>query len=550
MASKKSFSARGKILGLTAVALLLVLALVGYASADDSTSAISAEELKNQTRYLSDQKNQIKNQQSDLNQIKKSVKAPASIDTTAADSAITQFSSCIQNLQSVLGTSDFWPNSNECNSLSRDIQDAISPLRDISNCYQTRRNIQDRQKEKKNNIDSQIKNILRSNKDADISALKAIVDSLDAQFGKFIALGTTCDSSVNEQLNDIQNEINPLYQDFYSTSDDVNRAAEDTRRVIENKKDFEKNIKRQCEKDMGRRVKEIEKQFTRAQKKLSPEVFSAAEEGYSKMKTVYEQLCGATGAIGTMQSALDSGNIDNFESARQDFFSSSRDFWDVTNDAQSAISDAEQRAENLKHATRDLKQKTKDIARMKKDLDRMKKQYDKLSTKYVGREDRKDALVVFNEFIGQAQAFVAKVEEGMALAKEEAQSNPDEYWYDHGGDLNDLFDEFNDIQNRWQMTTNILQTLQGVGKEANRYTSELAAQKRHLSEDQVSQLQDIINRANEYIKQAWTKALTSPEEAQESLQSLQDLHREWEDVVNPGDERDDGPTPEATLEKY
>lgn len=535
----------------------LFILLTGYGVSQAAVLLAEENQTKEHEQTLKDKRSYFKNLQSELNQYKKQVKAPATLDTAAADALVSKVEACLQLMQSNIGTEEFWNAQRDCNDLERDLQDAVNPVREAANCFGNRRNVEDRRKEKKN-IDSQVKNILRNNKDTDISELQKVIDGINAQFAAFDALGTACSAEIGEKVNDIQNELNSLFQDFYSVSGDVNRVSEDARRMSEGKKDFEKNIKKQCEKEMGRRVKEIDKEYARAQKKLAADILVTFQEGYDKLKALYEQLCGTSGYLTQMQTALQNNSIDDFESARQEFWNAQRDFWDVSNDAQNGIGDAERRAESLKNATRDLKQKTKDIARIQKEFARMKKQYTKLANKYLDRADLKDALTAFNEFVNQSQALVDKIAEGLETAKQEAEQNPDDYWYEHGEDLNDLLNEFNDIQNRWNMTTQVFKSLQGAGKEVERARREIAAKKRDPNADQdlIAQMEDLVSRSSELLTQAWTAVLTDPETAMDTLRSLEELGREWDELQHPDAEFDfpsqgggipQAPTPTATF---
>lgn len=533
MVYQQILSPREKVLAVIAGVLLVVLAGVGYVQA--SSVFIAQEEAKddsrNQQNQIKDQLNYLKNLKSEVSRAKKDVKPPATIDTAKIDGFLLQFEVCLNLRQAEIGTQDFWNNMQDCDSVKRDAESELNDyIRPAVNCSNNRRNIEDKKKERKN-LDSQLKDILRNDKAADVSALKALMSQIDAQFAAYAALGQSCDSASADTLNDIQNELNAIFQDFYSASNEVRDSANTARRKTDNQKDFDKNIKRGCEKDKAREFKNYEKQFLKLQKTGGTDADS--ESAYANVKELYNNMC--VTLFGAMQAALASGDMDAFESSRQDFWDSDRGFWDILNESRQGVEETRNKAEQIKNITRDLQQKTKDLTRMKRDLDRMKRTYNRTARKYADAADRKETVAAFGAFVSQAEDLIAKIEAGLAAAVEEAKQDPESYWIDRNEELQDMQNEFNDLQQEVQRIANILRTLKDAEKEINKNTPrELEGLKEESNNDPelIPALENLLSRARESLKQAWTYVLTSPDDAEAALQSLQGIGEDWDETVN------------------
>ena len=542
MGHTQKISSREKTLAAIVAVLLVVIGVVTYskALAQDATGTptpvVPAESVKqsdteNQQRHVKDQNNWIKNMQRELQDIKKQTKT--AVDTSAADNLLAQFAACLQARQAEIGTENFWNNVQDCNSFQQDIDaqfnDVLRPARD---CANTKRTIEDRRKELKN-VNSQIKDILRQDKNADVSALTVIVDQINALFVRAdqASAGGTCNSDVRDALNDIQNDFNGLFQDFYNSSNDVRQGAEEGRRGQDNKRDFEKDKKARCEKDKVRELKNFEKELNRVKKQgAASEDMQAA---YDSVRVVYTQMC--VDALGAMKAALDSGDVDAYNEARSTYDDLDRTFWETLQENRQGVQEKAQKVEQLKNVTRELKNWTSQLKRMKAELNRIKKLYTRTAKKYANREDRKTELAAFADYVARAEDLINQIERGLVIAREESASDPDAYWMDRQDELNDLKQQFDEMQQQVQMIGNIMQTLKQVEKDIIKGTARQLAQLKRESNDDpelMGALNGILAQAKEVLKQAWSQLVSSPEDAMAALEGLQDFQQSWQDTIN------------------
>lgn len=541
MAHISRISYEKKALAIILLALAMVVAIVTFANvgrsltavltsqeATTTTNGVSLEDKKNQENHLKNMYNWVKDRRRDVQQIKKEVKG--TVDTSTAEKLINDYEQCLAKLQSAIGTNDFWNMNQDCSTQDVDdyYNDVLAPLRD---CANSKRNIDQRKKEKKDNLDRQLKDILRNDKSADVSALTNIFTQMDAQFTKAGAIvSSTCTSDQRDILRDAESELNTLFQDAYTTSNDINQTANQSRQLQENKKDFESNIKKGCEKDKAREMKKADKEIAKLQKQgaLTEEYQTA----YDNLKAVHTKLC--VDLLGTMQQAIQNGDVDTFNDARNEFWTSDRDFWDTLNATQQSVQEEQQKVETLKNVNRDLQQKVKEIARMKRDIGRIKKTYNRVAKKFANREDRKEALAAFAGFITQSEELVSKIENGITTAKDEAAADPDSYWFDHNDELNELQNEFFDLQNSVNNIMNLMQNLKDSEKSLKNYKRELKDITRESGNDKelVGDLQSLLDQMTDAYKRAWSAGIADPDEGMAIMQDIFDLQNEWNNRVN------------------
>lgn len=548
MSHTKKFSVREKALVAIVAVLLVAVGVVGYSQASaqgganlliaqdatqvkpTATEPVKESDTENQQRQIKDQNNWLKNMQRELQDIKRQAKT---LDTSTADSLFAQFAACIQARQAEIGTQDFWSNIQDCQSSQRDIEDHMNDvLRPARDCANTKKNIEDRRREKKN-IDSQLKDILRQDKNANVSALTTIIAQIDALFAQAdqISASGTCSSDVRDTLNDIQNEFNGLFQDFYNSSNDVRQQANEGRQLQDNQRDYEKDKKARCDKDKARELKNFEKELNKAKKRGAGS--EDMQVAYDDVKAIYTQMC--VNALGAMKTALDSKDVEAYNEARSTFDELDRTFWETLNENRQGVQEKSQKAEQLKNVTRELKNWASQLKKMKVELNRIKKLYTRTAKKYASSQERKVELAAFADYVAQAESLIKQIEDGIATAKEESASDPDAWWMGRQDDLNDLQQQFNEMQQNVQMIGNVMQTLAQVEKGLMKgIAKELAQLKRESNNDPelMATLNDIIQQAKDALSAAWSQVVSSPEDAMMALEGIQDLGQSWEEAVN------------------
>lgn len=522
-------SIREKIFGAFLVAFLIVIGGVSYTYASQAQTLIVQEDTQNQQNHIINMQRWTKDKRREVEQIKKDTKN--AVDISKVDGMITTYESCLTKLQGSVGTGDFWNLNQDCDTRSIDdeFNDVLYPARD---CANTKRSIEDRRKEKKN-IERQVKDILRNDKAADISGLNNFIGQIDAQIAKAdqaVPTGGVCGRDQRDALNDVQNDLNFLFQDFYNAANELQQKSNDVRQVQEGKKDFESNIKRGCEKDKSRRVKEIEKDIGRLQK--TGALTEEAQANFTQIKSLYDQMC--VQMLGTMQQALDSGDVNLFNDIRNEFWTLDRDFWDTTNESGQKVQEEQQKVQQLKNVNRDLKQKSRDLARMKKDLARIKKVYDRAAKKYANREDRKEALAALSGFVGQAGELIKKIEESVQAAQTEAATDPDSYWFDRQQELNDLQNEFSELQNSVQNIGNLIQSTKDIERSIKNYQKERTSLGKESKNDPelMGKLKDTLDQMQALQKEIWSTGIADPDEGMALVQQFWDLNQDWNDAVN------------------
>lgn len=492
---------------------------VSTTPADQKT--IDTNDCKNQTDNFKNWQRNITDRGREITSIEKETKTTA----TKAKELLATFTACVNGL--TVCTPDFWTKNNECNDAQRnleyELQDNLYPLRD---CANSQRGIMDRRKEKKNNIDSQIKDILRNNKGADVSALTDISTKIDAQFAKADA-AATCTGAAVDTLKDVSSELNTLFQDFYASSNDVRQASESVRRLADDKKDFESNMKRNCEKDKAREFKNYETQFAKSTK--SGNVSADQQASHDAVKAAFENSC--VTLIKKMQDALNAGDVNAFDDARQEYFNTDKDFWDTLNNNRQGLQEQEQKAQIMKNVTRDLQQKARDLKRMKSALSRVTTSYNKVAAKYLSKDERKQAAADLKKYIDRANELVNSISAGLAAADKAVKGGDadtlDEYWSTQQ-DLDEMRQEFDDLQRTAQMIPEVVKQLSNVEKQLKG----AARERQGLPAELQSQFDEMVNTIKGSVDNAWSVLISDPEAAMEELQSMQTANQDWEETKN------------------
>ncbi|MEK9132506.1 MAG: hypothetical protein AAB606_02250 [Patescibacteria group bacterium] len=547
MGKKHGISNREKVVALIVVTFVVVVAVIGYVKAASGFTGILVAQMptatpvvtqekqekddsQNQSNYLKDQNNYLKNISRELQDVKKAAKT---LNTTQIDGLISQFSSCIQARQAEIGTQAFWENINStCQDLQRSTEDEMNlNVRLQRDCAQTLQNIQNRKKEKKSNLDRQLKDIQRNAKGSatfDISSVTSAMALIDAELAKSDQLATSaCTEDSRDALRDIENNLNDYFRDAYDTMNGLNSVANDARQLQENLKDYEKDKKKRCEKDKVRELKNFEKEVTKAGKKAG-----VGREDYTAVKSIYDQMC--VTALGTMKSALDANDIDAYNDARSTYDELDRQFWDTMNESRQGVNEKVQQVQQVESASRELKRWSKELIKMKNELKRAKKTYASAAKKYANSADRKEALATFAEYVAQAEKLINQIEAGVNTAAQEVPNDPDSWWYERQDELNDLQMQFNEMQQNVQMIGQVLQSLKQADKGLKGTSKELAKIAKETNNDAelMDTLNAILSQGLATYKEAWGVAVSSPEEAMILIQSLQDMGQEWDEAVN------------------
>lgn len=506
MFQHQMLSKREKVLSIAAGVLVVLLSAFGYVSAQTEVKTevqANNDDLTNQNRWVSDQESYTKNLQREIEDIKRGVKT--GLDTTAFDAALTQFTACIAARKAEAGTQDFWNKTRDCddsrNAIEDQLRDSLRPQRD---CAQKKQQVEDRRKEKKSNLDRQVKDILRNDKTADISALNTILSQIDALFVKADAL-TTCNQDASDQLNDITRDFDGLFRDAYDAANELNQKSNDARRLSENTKDFNSNLKRQCEKDFARELKNLDKEYTKY--KTAGTVTADAETAYNKAKTIYNDLC--VTLLQAMQTALNNKDVDAFEDARNSFNETNRDMWDSMNEARNFFNTQQQ----LKDITRELGNREKELVKMRKEYDRF--------VKKAGMENP------------EAKQILADYEALIAKAKEAVKADPQTFWQDYNQELNDLQNNFWQANQKSQSIGDVQRWMKDIERELKNREKDLANMKKDKGNpsDVLEELAGILSRMRGSFEKAKQIYTTDPDGARDTLQSIDDLRREWDDTT-------------------
>jgi hypothetical protein len=465
------------------------------------------------------------------------------VNTSTVDKLISDFSSCLTTLQPQIGTPSYWDGARDCGDINDTIQIELQDnLRPVRECYGNKASIEERKKEKKrNNLDTQIKDVLRNNKDADVSSLQALTARMDELFVK--AAGVTgCTAADNEILKDIWSELDRLFQDFYNSYNDVSNVANEARQVKENKKEFETQFKKKCSKELKREFSNYEKGITKLKKKRA--LTDDEQAGYDNVTTLYAELC--TTIIANMEKAVSENDPVSFEDLRQDFWARENDFRDATNELVQGLNEQQQREESSENVTRDIQEKKRELTRIQKELKRTNKLFNKAAKKYLDKAERKEALAVFASHLAQAADLIARMGAGLEAAKEEAANDPDAYWEDRSEELQDLQNEFIELQSTIQNITNALQAMKEAERGVKSAEKDLKNIRRESGNDPelMKNLEGLLAQAKEFLQQVWASLVTDPEDAMEKIEDIQQLENDWNEAIQNWRESQDIEEPE------
>lgn len=540
-------SRREKVLAAFAGSLLFVLAFVGYADAQSSGATASSptpattsstpatpstapaassgaslvppppttpapalpstnpqeqeRQRRDQQNFFRGQLDNVKNIRREISDIKRDTK---DLNTVVVEENLNKYETCLKNQEPHVGTGEFWQKQRDCDDLIKlvndEMQDKLRPIRD---CYNTRRNFQDRKRERKD-IDRNLQEILRNDKNADVTQARALLEKMDAIFTKAEPfLSGTCTRDGVEQLNTWQRDLNDFFRDYYDSTNVLMQKSNDARRRTEGEKDFKNNIQRQCERDMGREVKNKEKDIERLQK--SGNLPAGAEEAFKKLKALYTQLCVTNLEI--MKQALEKGNIDTFESARKDFYDSNRDFWDANNE----IGNLANIQEQLKNVGRELKQREKELVQMKKEMER--------AAKKLGAPDSAQ-----KKLVDDYEALLNK-------AKEAVKTDPQSWWQEYQRELNDIQNDFWQSQQKVQFRMEGARWLKDLERDVLFREKDLRKISKEADNGTVKRLEELLGQMKGVLKKAQDLVATDPDQAQDALRSMDDLRFQWDETT-------------------
>lgn len=532
---------REKAIAIIASVLFIVFAVIGYTQyaknalvstfiekgapppVDENDISAHQDDFIFKQNYLKDIKREVKEMQRE---------SKNAINTATINELISKFSSCLTTLQSMMGSPDYWDSSQECDDIKSNIQtDLDNNVLPARECHKHKRGIEERKKEKKNNINSQMKSILKNDKDADISELTAMVAQMDEQFAKAAAV-TSCTSDDNDVLKDVSNELDYIFRDFYNAADEIGASAEVIQELEKNKKDFANNFKKKCSKQLKRELNDYEKEIGELQKKVS--LTADQQAAYDDVKSIYADLC--TTIIADMEQALAERDTETFQSLSKNFSSKETDLRNETNElrrasneTQQSVQEQEQKEESLKNVTRDLQQKKRDLTRMQKELKRTNKLFNRAAKKYLDKAERKEALAAFAGYVAQAGDLVSKIETVLAASEKETKYDPDAYWDDRSDELDDLQNEFNDLQSNIGNIADSLQKMKKVERGLKSAQKDLANIRRESQDDPelMKSLEDLLSQTQELLQQAWSLLVTDPEEAMDAIREIQQLENDW-----------------------
>ncbi|MBI2638893.1 S-layer homology domain-containing protein [Candidatus Peregrinibacteria bacterium] len=512
MAYAPVLSKREKVLAVIGGVLLVVLVAVGYAKAEEMSppppeepKPVSADDTQNQSRQITERSRYAKDVRREITDIKREVKQ--GLDTSALEKYLGDFEACIQGLQSYVGTQDFWNNNRDCDDKSRIFEDELNAnVRPKRQCGNFTSNVKNRRDEKKRNLETQLKDIKRNDKTADTSALDAKLVEIEGLLAKLEAVAAACNADTVNDGNSLQSDIDYAFRDFYDLANEISQKANTSRQMVDNQRDFDKNIKRQCEKDYARELKNLEKDVARAQK-IAP-LPANAQAAYDKVKQMYNDAC--VTQIAAMQDALTKGDMDAFNDARNVFNEYNRDFWDTLNEARNSINQQQQ----MKDVLREISQREKELVNAKKEYER--------AVKKSGFEN------------SEAKQILADWEALFVKAKEEVAADPQSWW--NGGYQQDINDKQNEFWNSFQKVQQAADTqrwFKDLEKEVINRERDLKNMKRDkgLNPEVVKALEDILARMRDVIAQAKGQLMVDPEAAQETLKSMDDLRFEWDETT-------------------
>ncbi len=438
------------------------------------------------------------------------------LDVSKANGLFSQFDSCISKLQGLIGTQDFWNSQRDCDDISHTIQDEMQDnIRPQRECVNQRKGFDDRKREKKDNVDRQLKDILRNNKNADVSSLNALIAKMTDAFSKVDQiLAKPCSQDNTDDLKDLQGEVSDDFQEWYSAANEIGQKAGDQKQLEEGKKDYEKNIKRQCEKDIPSQMKQFEKDLQRSQK--AGQLPDDAKKTSESLKQGFQDLC--TTKTKAIETALQNGNWQDFNDARNDFYNASRDFNDSMNETRGVVNQQQQAGDVL----REIGNREKEFERMKKDI---------------GRAQKSGSLPSDTEDI------LSKMQAILDLAKKDAVTDPQSWWQGAQQDYMELQNQLQQGTQNVQRTRDMKRWYKDLEQMIGYHVNDIKNLKRdpHVDKALIPALEKMIDDMKTELAAAKTGLdATDAETADEHLRNLDQLRMEWDDTsrsVQDGQQR-------------
>ncbi len=171
---------------------------------------------------------------------------------------------------------------------------------------------------------------------------------------------------------------------------------------------------------------------------------------------------------------------------------------------------------------------------MKKQAERVKRSYTRAAKKYLDSQERKQALSEFAAFITRFDELVKAVEEGTKTAETQAKEDPDSYWFENAELLNDLQNEFYELQRQAETIGNVMQNLTQGSKDVKFMENELSRLRKSSSASAksiVPTLEEIIKQVKENFSSAWVNVVADPDEAQYIMEAIFELRRDWDEAI-------------------
>ncbi len=465
-------------------------------SVDDQTRKNQQDNLRNNQSYLKDLRREV----SDITRDTKT------LDVSKVNGLFAQYEACLNKQQGMIGTQDFWNAQRDCDDMSRSIQDEMQDnIRPQRECGNQRRGFEDRKKEKKNNVDRQLKDILRNNKNADVSALNALVSKITDAFSKADQLLVKpCSQDSTDDLKDLQGELSDDFQEWYTAANEIGQKANDQRQIEEGKKDYEKNIKRQCEKDIPVQVKQFQKDVERAQK--NGPLPDETKKAYDGLQQNFQDLCSVkTKAI---EAALQSGSWQDFNDARNDFYNASRDLNDSMNETRGFVNQQQQAGDVL----REIGNREKELERMKKDVERAQKA---------------------GSLPSGTQDILSKMQGILDQAKKDAVSDPQSWWQGAQQDYMDLQNQLQQGTQNVQRARDMKRWYKDLEQMIGYHENDIKNLKRdaHVDQTLLPTLEKMIDDMKIELQAAKTGLdANDADTAEEHLRNLDQLRMEWDDT--------------------
>lgn len=405
---------------------VVVVNLLSPVFAQTSGTSTATAESSNQQSWLKNNRNWIKDIKREIVDIQKDAK---NANVTTVNGLVSKYEACLTAREAQLGTDAFSNSTRDCDDIQGLINDELTDnLRPLRDCVSFKRTIDDRRKEKKNNVDAQFKNIKRDDPNADISGLQEIITDMDGAFKTADELlAGQCSEEVRDELNDIQSDLNDNFQDFYDQAGEVSQSVNDQKQLNQNAKDLDKDMKKKCEREITKNVNDLNSDLEKEKKKGKiPETWQTAVD---RVKTIHDAIC--VKAIAAMQDAVKNQDNDAFQDARKDFWDNERDFWDRLNEAKSFMQQQEQ-TENA----------MKDIARRKKETNQMRSDYERWLKKNPGKN------------ISDIETALNEIDQIFAEAEKANQEDPNSWWNEYQQELTDPTQTFMDAFQSLQQEEN------------------------------------------------------------------------------------------------